>query len=124
MELNTRATGSMTNNTAKERSTGQMALSMKETINSERRMVLVNSSGPINRHTAETSLTIIFTDTADTDGLMVASTAETGFATKCTELVSLPGQMEENMMVSISTTRNKVMECSPGQTEDNTTVHG
>lgn len=52
MELNTKVTGWTISNTAKAKNTGQMVLNTRETINLERKMVLVSSCGPINLLTA------------------------------------------------------------------------
>ena len=52
MELNTKVTGWTISNTAKAKNTGQMVLNTKETINLERKMVLVSSCGQTNLLTA------------------------------------------------------------------------
>ena len=50
MEPNMKDFGLTTNNTVKEKKNGLMVPSMKVTINSERKMVLVNFCGQINLH--------------------------------------------------------------------------
>ena len=83
-----------------------------------------NSFGLINLLTAVTLLTTTSMVMVDTVGQMAVSTVVTGCATRCTELVSLPGLTEESMTDSTSMIKSRVTVCSPGQMVDNMMAHG
>jgi hypothetical protein len=53
MVLNMKDIGLTISNTVKEKNTGQMVHSTKETISSERKMEMVISTGPTKVHTTE-----------------------------------------------------------------------
>ena len=78
-----------------------MVHSTKATISLVKKMGLVSFYGQINLVIAETFLIIIFMGMVPINGLMVVSFQETGFVTKCTEMVYSHGQMVENMKVNM-----------------------
>ena len=108
----------------KEKKNGLMVRSMKATTNSAKKMDLESFYGLTDLHTKETSETIIFTDTENTNGPMVENSQETGYAIRCMEVVFSLGLMAEDIKVSTTMTKNKVMEFSRGQMEENTMGHG
>lgn len=114
----------MTNSTDKERKNGQTVLSMKATINSERKMDLESFYGPTDHHMRETLLTTIFMGMASTNGQMEENSPAIGYAIRCMAEEFLPGMMEGSTQANTTTTRNMDMEFSHGQMEDNMTAHG
>ena len=124
MEPNMKDTGSMINNTVKEKKNGQMVLSTKEIINSVKRTDSESSSGLIDPPMKVTFWTTIFTDTVSINGLMEENSLEIGFAIRCMEKDFLLGPMVEDTRASIMMTKNKGTAFSLGQMEESTMALG
>lgn len=78
MVLNMRDIGLKTSSTVREKNIGQTVPSTKETTNSERKMVLVNSTGQTSHRTVVILSITIFMGTESTDGLTGENIVETG----------------------------------------------
>ena len=123
-EQNMRVIGLMTSNTVKEKKSGQMVLSMKVIINSERRMEKVNSYGQTDLRMKVSFWITIYMVMESTNGLMEENSLVIGYAIRCMGRVYLPGLMEEDMKVTITMIKNRELECSYGQMVGNMMVHG
>ena len=117
-------TGSMINNTVKEKKNGQMVLSTKEIINSVKRTDSESSSGLIDLPMKVTFWTTIFTDTVSINGLTEENSLEIGFAIRCMEKDFSLGPMVEDTRASIMMTKNKDTAFSLGQMEESTMALG
>jgi hypothetical protein len=78
MEHNMKAIGWTISNTDKEKNIGQMALNMKEPINTVKKTVMVNSCGLTNLLIAVLLSIITFMVTVNIDGPITENTLEIG----------------------------------------------
>ncbi len=104
MVADMRENGLKISNTASVLKDGQMVQVMKDNTSKEKSMARVNSHGPMQAHSQETSMITIFMGQASMNGLMAVCLLATGETTKWKAMVPLPGQTVVNTSASMLTT--------------------
>lgn len=124
MELFMKVNGEKTNSMARERNHGQTKPCMKVITQRDRSTVREGLPGRITQAIRVNLSTIIFADTAFTNGLTIAATKASGKIIKCTEMEYSSGQIAEFTRVNTSKTRRKERVYSLGQMAESTKVLG
>ena len=110
MVLSTMVIGEKTNNMVMEWKHGQMAPSMKGTMNMGRSMVQEPLNGLITHSILVNSITTIYMVRESIHGATDDDTRVNGRTIRCTGRERSPGLMVGSMLVSMLRTRSRVME--------------
>lgn len=119
-----KATGWMTNNMVMVQKAGRMVLYTRASTLLVKNKASAFLSGKISQATWGNFITIISMGKGPTCGMMVASTWETGNATKCTAAVFLRGEMAASTQENTATIKNTAMGSFSGPTDATIKVNG
>ena len=103
MARDMRETGSKINSTGMDLRNGLMEPLIRDFISWGRNMDMASSLGPMEALSLASFMTIIFMEVASMSGLMKECLTVNGKTTRWRGTEHLPGQMGEDMLVSIST---------------------